>query len=102
GAGVFEMKPLPFVLAIFLGKLVQFLMFALITIFFGPGVVHAIHDAIHEHPGLTLGLVGVLAVWLLMYVLRKMFAGRGGTPLPIEETPEMEEAAETDDSTLIT
>ena len=37
GAGVFEMKPLPYLLAIFPGKLVQFLAFALITVFFGPG-----------------------------------------------------------------
>jgi membrane protein YqaA with SNARE-associated domain len=102
GAGVFEMKPLPYVLAIFLGKLVQFLAFALITIFFGSGVVHAAHDAIHEHPTLLMGLVGVVVVWLLVYILRKMFAGRGGTSLPIEDMAQMDEVAETDDSTLIT
>jgi membrane protein YqaA with SNARE-associated domain len=102
GAGVFEMKPLPYVLAIFLGKLVQFLAFALITIFFGPGVVHAAHDAIHEHPGMLLAIVGAVVIWLLVYILRKMFARRGGTPLPIEETPEMDDTAETGDSTLIT
>jgi membrane protein YqaA with SNARE-associated domain len=98
GAGVFEMKPLPYVLAIFLGKLVQFLAFALITIFFGPGVVHAVHDAIHEHPGLLIGVVVAVAVWLLVYILRKMFAGKGGMPLPIEDEPQV---AEPDDSTLI-
>ena len=102
GAGVFEMKPLPYVLAIFLGKLVQFLAFALITIFFGPGVVHAAHDAIHEHPGLLIGVAGVAVVWLMVYMMRKMFAGRGGMSLPIEESPQMEEDAETEDSTLIT
>ena len=102
GAGVFEMKPLPYVLAIFLGKLVQFLAFALITIFFGPGVMHAVHDAIHEHPGLLIGVACAAVVWLMLYVMRKMFAGKGGTQLPIEEVPQMDEAAETDDSTLIT
>jgi membrane protein YqaA with SNARE-associated domain len=102
GAGVFEMKPLPYMLAIFIGKLVQYLAFALITIFFGPEVVHATHDAIHEHPGLLIGIVGVVVVFLLVYILRKMFAGKGGTPLPIEEVPQLDEAAETDDSTLIT
>jgi membrane protein YqaA with SNARE-associated domain len=102
GAGVFEMKPLPYVLAIFLGKLVQYLAFALITIFFGPGVVHAIHDAIHEHPALLLSVVGVVVVWLLVFILRKMFAGKGGTSLPIEDASQVDGAAETDDSTLIT
>jgi membrane protein YqaA with SNARE-associated domain len=102
GAGVFEMKPLPYLLAIFLGKLTQFLAFALITIFFGPGVMHATHDAIHEHPGLMIGVACAAVGWLLLSVLRKMFARRGGTPLPIEETPGLADAAETDDSTLIT
>lgn len=102
GAGVFEMKPLPYVLSIFLGKFVQFMAFALVTIFFGPGVVHAAHDAMHEHPGLLFGVVGVTVVWLLVYVLRKMFAGKDGTRLPIEEVSQMNEVAETDDSTLIT
>lgn len=102
GAGVFEMKPVPFVLAIFLGKLVQFLGFALITIFFGSGVVHALHDGIHEHPALVMTLAGIAVFWLLLVALRKMFARRGGTELPIEQVPQMEEPAETDDSTLIT
>jgi membrane protein YqaA with SNARE-associated domain len=95
GAGVFEMKPLPYALAIFLGKLVQFLAFALITIFFGPGVVRAAHDAMHEHPGMLLGVVGAAVMWLLIFILRKIFAGRGAN-LSIEETVDEE------DSTLIT
>jgi len=100
-AGVFEMKPLLFVLAIFAGKCVQFLVCALITIFYGPEIAHAGRHALHEHPGLLLGIVGVAVVGLLVYILRKVFAGRG-TKLPIEETAEIDTvAAEPDDSTLI-
>jgi membrane protein YqaA with SNARE-associated domain len=101
-AGVFEMKPLLFMTAIFSGKFVQFLLCALITNFYGPEIAHAGRHMLHEHPALLMGVVGVVVVWLLVYMLRKMFAAPGGTTLPIEETPEMEAAAETDDSTLIT
>jgi len=100
-AGVFEMKPLPFSLAIFCGKFIQFLVCALITVFYGPEIAHTARRAAHEHPTVLLGIVGVAVVWLLAFILRKIFAGRG-TKLPIEETAEVEETAEAEDSTLIT
>jgi membrane protein YqaA with SNARE-associated domain len=100
-AGVFEMKPLLFVIAIFSGKCVQFMVCALITIFYGPEIAHAGRHALHEHPGLLLGIVGVAVVWLLVYILRKIFSGRAAK-LPIEETSELDAAeAEPNDSTLI-
>jgi len=94
-AGVFEMKPLLFATAIFAGKFVQFMVCALITIFYGPEIAHAGRHALHEHPGLLMGIVGVVVLWLLVFILRKLFAGRNGTQLPIEDTPEMDEASET-------
>jgi membrane protein YqaA with SNARE-associated domain len=100
-AGVFEMKPLLFALAIFLGKFIQFLVCALITVFYGPEIAHTVRHTIHEHPAVVLGIVGVAVVWLLVFILRKVFAGRG-TKLPIEETAELEETADGVDSTLIT
>ena len=95
-AGVFEMRPLRFATAIFTGKMVQFLFFGLITVFFGPEIAHAGRRAIHEHLGLLLAVVVAAVVWLLVVILRKVFDGRRGTPLPIEEQDEAE------DSTLIT
>ncbi len=101
-AGVFEMKPLPFLAAIFCGKFVQFLACGLITVMYGPEIAHAGRQAIHEHLGSVLGVTGVVVLVLCVYVLRKLFNGRQGAQFPIEETPEPEEAAETEDSTLIT
>jgi membrane protein YqaA with SNARE-associated domain len=86
-AGVFEMKPLPFALAIFCGKFVQFLVCAVITVVYGPEIAHAGRRAVHEHLGIVLGLVGALVLWILIYVVRKLFARRG-TKFPIEETDE--------------
>jgi membrane protein YqaA with SNARE-associated domain len=99
-AGVFEMKPLRFVMAIFTGKMIQFLFFGAITVFYGPEIAHAGRRAVHEHPAALLAIVGVAVVWLLVYILRKIFAGRG-PKFPIEETAGIDESAAEEDSTLI-
>jgi membrane protein YqaA with SNARE-associated domain len=100
-AGVFEMKPFPFVLAIFCGKFIQFLVCALITVFYGPEIAHTARMAVHEHLGIVLGFVGAGVLWIFVYILGKLFASRG-TKFPLEEEAELVEAADPDDSTLIT
>ena len=57
-AGVFEMRVLPFMLAVFVGRLVRWLVLSLLVIKLGPGAV-----AIVEHHALSVLLVvGGLAV----------------------------------------
>jgi membrane protein YqaA with SNARE-associated domain len=85
GAGVFEMKPLLFATAIFSGKFIQFMVCAIITIFYGPAIAHTAREAVHQHLGIVLGVSGVIAIGLLVYVLRKVFDGRRGTKFPVEE-----------------
>jgi membrane protein YqaA with SNARE-associated domain len=99
-AGVFEMKPLLFAMAIFSGKFVQFLVCALITVFYGPEIAHTLRHTAHEHPAVLLGIVGVAVVVLLVFILRKIFGGRD-PKLPIEEAEEQDQAVEENDSTLI-
>jgi membrane protein YqaA with SNARE-associated domain len=101
GAGVFEMKPLPFGLAIFIGKLVQFLAWSLGFIIFGPGLVHAYGRLIHQHYELMMTVGLAAAFTFLWYVLRKIFDRRRGTALPGEGPAEIVAGAEEDDSTLI-
>jgi len=103
GAGVFEMKPLLFTLAIFCGKLVQFVVCAVITILYGPEIAHTARRAVHEHPtGMIAIGVGALLLFAF-YVMRKIFDKKRGTRLPIESEPaELVAAAGNDDSTLIT
>jgi membrane protein YqaA with SNARE-associated domain len=98
GAGVFEMRPLTFATAIFAGKFVQFLVCAVITVFYGPEIAHTFRRAVHEHFGIVLGVGSALGVWLLVWVLRKLFAAGKGEEFPVEEA----ETAEDVDSTLIT
>jgi membrane protein YqaA with SNARE-associated domain len=84
-AGVFEMKPLWFFSAIFLGKFLRFILWALITVFYGPAIVHTITRTFHSHAELLLATIGVFGLALGVYLARKIFERRRGTPLPIED-----------------
>ena len=84
-----------------MGKLIQFLVCALITVFYGPEIAYTLRHTAHEHPAVLLGVVGVAVVALLVFILRKIFAGRE-TKLPIEDTSEQYQALAENDSTLIT
>jgi membrane protein YqaA with SNARE-associated domain len=84
-AGVFEMKPLWFFSAILVGKFVRFLIWAIITITYGPAILGTITKTIHAHWHYVLGVSGIVLVLLLVYVLRKVFDRRRGTSLPMEE-----------------
>jgi len=84
-AGVFEMKSAWFFSAMFVGKFLRFLIWAIITITYGPKILHSIVRAMHEHLGYVLGAAGIIIVLLLVYVVRKVFDRRRGTSLPVEE-----------------
>ena len=84
-AGVFEMKPLWFFGAILVGKFVRFLIWAIITITYGPAILGTIGRTIQAHRYWVLGVSGIVLVLLLVYVLRKVFDRRRGTSLPSEE-----------------
>jgi membrane protein YqaA with SNARE-associated domain len=100
-AGVFEMKPMLFAAAIFTGKFIQFLVCALITVLYGPEIAQAGRHMLKNHPAALIGIAGIAVLWVLVFILRKLFAGRG-VKFPIEETPEDETVADGGDSTLIT
>ncbi|MDQ2835271.1 MAG: VTT domain-containing protein [Acidobacteriota bacterium] len=84
-AGVFEMKPLWFFLALLAGKFVRFVVIALVVIIYGPAIFHTMIREIHRHQNLIVIAVGLLVLLLVVYVARKVFDGRRGTPLPVEE-----------------
>ncbi len=84
-AGVFEMKALPFTLAIFCGKLLQFLVVSLLTIWFGPALIHSLRHAVHRHLNLLIGTALFGLLLLAFWVVRKIFDRKRGLPLPSEE-----------------
>ena len=84
-AGVFEMKALPFALAIFLGKLTQFLVCSLLTIYFGTALVHSVRHGLHRHMGAVIGTALLALLLLLLNMVRRIFDKRRGITLPVEE-----------------
>lgn len=84
-AGVFEMRPIWFLCAIFAGKFVRFILWAVITIKYGPAIIHTITRTLHEHLGYVLGGAGVVVVVVAAYVVRMLFDKRRGTTFPAEE-----------------
>ncbi len=91
-AGVFEMRVAPFAFAIFCGKLIQFLVCSLLTIWFGPTIVHSARQAMHEHLSLVIGTALFALLAIVFYIIRRIFDRRRGLPLPLEEAEEVEEA----------
>jgi membrane protein YqaA with SNARE-associated domain len=84
-AGVFEMKPQWFFSAILVGKFVRFLIWAIITITYGPAILGTITRTIHAHRHYVLWVSGIVMLLILVYVLRKVFDRRRGKSLPVEE-----------------
>ena len=84
-AGVFEMKAMPFTLAIFLGKLTQFLVCSLLTIWFGPTLLRSLRHTMHHHFGVVIGIALFAVLALIFYIVRRIFDRRRGVPLPIED-----------------
>ena len=87
-AGVFEMKAVAFFLAIAAGKFLRFLLWAIITVYYGPTLIQSFTHSLRRHTGLVLAAAGILIVLLAAYAVRKIFDRRRGTPLPIEDAPE--------------
>jgi membrane protein YqaA with SNARE-associated domain len=84
-AGVFEMKVLWYFVAIFVGKFLRFLVWAVITILYGPKLLHTITHEIHVHLQWVLGVSGILVGLIVLWVVRKLFDKRRGTQFPAED-----------------
>jgi membrane protein YqaA with SNARE-associated domain len=76
GAGVFEMKILNFMAAVFFGRLIHYLLLAWLTIHYGPEMVHVVGEFAHKHlSGLLMGL-SLLVGLLFIYYIRKNLGKR--------------------------
>lgn len=84
-AGVFEIRPLIYLGAVFTGKLVRFLLLSILVILYGPAILQTITHTIRRHLPILLAMVGALALVLLVYVVQRLFDRRRGAEFPIEE-----------------
>ena len=72
-AGVFEMRIVPFMLAVFCGRLLRWLVLSLLVLKLGPGAV----DLVAHHGLFLLAIVGGLAVIVFAcWWMRRKRAGK--------------------------
>ena len=66
-AGVFEMRVLPFMLAVFVGRMVRWLVLSLLVVKLGPRAVSLIADAVRDHLAIFLSALvlvfAAIGVW---------------------------------------
>lgn len=84
-AGVFEMKPLWYFSAVCLAKFLRFLLEAIVTIVYGPAILHTIGSVVEQHVGIVVGVSAALVGLLVFYIVRKLFGLRRGTQFPVED-----------------
>lgn len=70
-AGVFEMRVAPYMLAVFLGRLVRWVLLSLLVIKFGQGAVSLFSDAVRNHLGLFLGVLVLMFAAILFWAVTK-------------------------------
>ena len=84
-AGVFEMRPIPFVLATCAGKFVQFTICTSLYLWLGPKLFRSTAALFHQHLGVVIGCAMAALLLLVFFFVRKMFDRRRGEKLPSEE-----------------
>ena len=70
-AGVFEMRAVNFMLSVFVGRLLRFTVVSLLTIRYGPQMVHEVAEVMHRHLLAVLVGLGVVFGVLALVALRK-------------------------------
>ena len=78
-AAVFQMDFRHFLLAIFAGRIVRFSILSLLTIWFGPHIVHAIGNVFREHPEILVAVAAVATVALAIFFWRRRRNNRAAT-----------------------
>jgi membrane protein DedA with SNARE-associated domain len=72
-AGVFEMRVIPFMLSVFAGRMVRWLILSLLVLKLGPGAV----ELVAHHSLSLVAIVGGLAVvGFIWWLIRKKRAGK--------------------------
>ena len=75
GAGVFEMGVLPYMLAVFCGRTLHYLVLGILTVRYGPQIVDVVAHGAQQHTGAVLlglsAMLGMLVWWLLRKKRRK-------------------------------
>ena len=77
-SGVFEMRVITFMAAVAVGRTLRFTAVSLLTIEYGPQIIHELMELMHQHLIATLVVLGVVLAVLAFLVVRKIRGKRGG------------------------
>lgn len=72
GAGVFEMRTLNFMLAVFVGRLIRFGVETALVVKYGPQIVTVVTDVAKKHLGLTLASLALIFIALGWWIWRML------------------------------
>ncbi len=70
-AGVFEMRVLPVMAAVFLGRMVRFGVEAVLTLRYGPQVLGETGKLLHDHAAGVLGSLGAVLLLIAVWTMRR-------------------------------
>ncbi len=70
-AGVFEVRVVPFLLAVFVGRMVRWLILSFLVLKLGPGAVSLVGGMIHDHLALFLSGLGLVFVGIGIWVVAR-------------------------------
>ncbi len=84
--GVFEVRVLTFMLAVFLGRVVRFGVTAVLTVRYGPQFIGEAGGLLHRHTHALFTVLGLLLLLIALWAVRKGLGRRRG--------PEMHRAGE--------
>ena len=75
-AGALKMKVRDFLLAIFVGRMIRWLILAKLVVWFGPAIVERLPGLFHDHPQLKwiAIVVGIALAMLIFFLVRKPIA----------------------------
>lgn len=80
-AGVFEMRVASFMLSVFVGRVLRFTVVSLLTIEYGPEIVHRVSAVMHEHLAAVLVILALVLTMLALAALRKGWGKRSAMKL---------------------
>ncbi|HWE83317.1 MAG TPA: VTT domain-containing protein [Terracidiphilus sp.] len=72
GAGVFEMRVVNFMLAVFVGRLIRFGVESLLVIRYGPEIIHEFVAITNRHMVAVITLLAIMVALLAFYGIRKV------------------------------
>lgn len=84
GAGVFEMRVLPYMAAVFVGRSLHYLILAILVVRFGPQIIDLAVHGFQRHAWAMLLGAGILFIAVVAYIFQRRRRLRAATLLAID------------------